>query len=269
MSWAELRMVADQFADAQVARMACDSRLRNAGMDGDLYEPQRQAVAAAEDAWKKVLVKVYRRVVPAPLRDWQKASQGIGEHTFALLLGATGHPLHAEPYAWMIEAPEGHVCDPLRCKKNAPADQAGFDTQVGHVGGRHLVALEPFDRTLSQWRAYCGWGDVKRKRRKGMTADDAMAMGNPRAKQAGFLLAEGAVKQKCQTCRDHTTPGLTWQVSKGCTECGVYRQVYVERRMETMHRDDWTDGHRSNDALRITAKQILKDIWTVAKENNE
>jgi hypothetical protein len=44
-----------------------------------------------------------------------------------------------------------------------------------------------------------------------------------------------------------------------------YRRVYDERRAHTLTtHPDWSDGHSHNDALRITAKAILLDIWLVA-----
>lgn len=44
-----------------------------------------------------------------------------------------------------------------------------------------------------------------------------------------------------------------------------YRAVYDDRRARTAEtRPDWTNGHSHNDALRITAKAILLDIWRVS-----
>lgn len=45
-----------------------------------------------------------------------------------------------------------------------------------------------------------------------------------------------------------------------------YRTVYDERRERTaITHPEWTDGHSHNDALRITAKAILLDIWRASR----
>jgi hypothetical protein len=52
----------------------------------------------------------------------------------------------------------------------------------------------------------------------------------------------------------------------------VYRLVYERRRAHTAvtHGPDsespWTKGHSQNDALRITSKAILKDLWRAARD---
>lgn len=44
-----------------------------------------------------------------------------------------------------------------------------------------------------------------------------------------------------------------------------YRAVYDDRRAHTeLTHPEWSDGHHHNDALRITAKAILLDMWLVA-----
>ncbi len=43
---------------------------------------------------------------------------------------------------------------------------------------------------------------------------------------------------------------------------GPYGEVYAKRRAHTKKTHaDWTDGHRRNDALRITMKRFLLDLW--------
>lgn len=46
-----------------------------------------------------------------------------------------------------------------------------------------------------------------------------------------------------------------------------FRAVYDRRRAHTvLSHPEWTDGHAHNDALRLTAKAILLDMWLVAHE---
>lgn len=48
-----------------------------------------------------------------------------------------------------------------------------------------------------------------------------------------------------------------------------YRAVYDMRRAHTeLTHPEWSDGHHYNDALRITAKAILLDLWLVANNRN-
>ena len=45
---------------------------------------------------------------------------------------------------------------------------------------------------------------------------------------------------------------------------GPYGEVYAARRARTMEtHSDWTPGHRRMDALRITMKSFLLDLWLV------
>lgn len=233
--YTNLRMLAEAFRDLQECRISITNRSERAGIDQDLLAPTLEAVKRAEKVAQSGLRAEYRRTVPAAIRRWQEDSPGIGDHSVALLLGLIGDPVRAVPHWW-----EGEGDD------------------------RVLLQGEPFDRSVSQLWSLCGHGDPERKRRKGMTAEDAAALGNPRAKMIVHeFLAAKAVMQKCATCRANTRPGETWEVSKGCTDCPHYRQVYVARRAATASRE-WTDGHCANDALRITGKAILRDLWVAA-----
>ena len=44
---------------------------------------------------------------------------------------------------------------------------------------------------------------------------------------------------------------------------GPYGAIYATRRARTKEtHPDWTDGHRRNDALRVTMKKFLLDLWS-------
>lgn len=226
--WDVLRFWAEMYHDAQKVRIGMGNRASRTDLDPDLYQPAIEAAKATEHACKLELVRCYRKVVPAEVRTWQKEQPGIGEHLLARLLGHLGDPLIATPFRWMETAPEGHECDPDRC------------------GKRHLVEFEPYERTVSELWSYCGHGDPTRKRAKGMTADDALAMGSPGCKMLVHLLAEACMKQKGKGAR--------------------YRDVYERRRIVTVDRVDdkgkpWTAAHQHNDALRIVGKELLRDLW--------
>lgn len=279
--FSDLRIWAESFADAQQTRIALVNRMERGGIDADLLQGHRDLLDASENAFRLAMVRSYRRAVrehmPA-VEEWQKAHFGIGEHLLARLLGHLGHPVIAEPYRWMDEAPEGHTCIPERC------------------GDRHLVALEPFARSLRQLWAYCGVGAPER-RRKGMSQEDALALGKPQLKMLLRLLAEATIKCRPQPSPvteatleavgvEQSTPPVRPTEAVGgaagspppnrianavTTPVGdkfYYRRVY-DARKETTGDRGWTDGHRHADALRIVSKEILRDLWTAAQSTRE
>lgn len=120
-------------------------------------------------------------------------------------------------------------------------------------------------RLVSQLWSYCGHGDASRKRFKGMSQADLFAMGNPDAKMIVHLIAESCMKSG-----------------------GLYREVYDARKAATEDRahatdcvrcgpsgkpapagSPWSAAHRHADALRITGKAILRDLWVEAKRLHE
>lgn len=210
--WLELRVWAEMFDDAQKARIAASNRAERGGVAVDSYLAQIALLKHAEHQTGLAMRRHYRRIVPAPIIEWQKDTPGIGEHLLARLLGIVGHPVHTRRHKW-----EGTGSD------------------------RVLVDLGPMDRRVSDLWSYCGHGDPKRKRAKGMSADDAARLGSPRAKTLVHLLAEACVKQR-------TSP---------------YRVVYDDAREKYLERD-WTDGHRHAAAMRLMGKEILKDLWRAA-----
>lgn len=214
--WAELRLLAEMFEDAQKARIACTNRVGSSSIDPDLTEGLVAALKSTEAEMGKALRAQYRRSVPEPIRQWQDVTRGIGEHMLARLLGVIGHPVLAQPYHWEGEGAE-----------------------------RVLVADPPFRRNVAKLWAYCGHGDPGRKRAKGMNADAAAALGNPRAKMLTHLLAEAVIK----------------------SSNADYRAVYDDRRNHTAEaHPEWTKGHSHNDALRVVGKHILRDLWVASHE---
>lgn len=113
----------------------------------------------------------------------------------------------------------------------------------GEGAKRVLIADPPFDRNIAKLWAYCGHGDPGRKRAKGMTAEQAFGLGNSRAKM------------------------LVWNLSVACMRqrSSPYRIVYDAARLQYDERE-WTDGHRHAAALRKVGKEVLRDLWIVAKD---
>jgi hypothetical protein len=227
-NWAVLRFLGDTHDDLMKTRIAIGNRAARAAVDPDEINGVLELIQAAESAAELKLKREFRRSAPE-IRRWVMDTPGLGEKLVARLLGVIGDPLWAEPMRWVDVAPEGHECDPDRC------------------GKRHLIALAPFKRTPGQLLQFCGHGAPTR-RTKGMTQDDALALGNPRAKMLTHLIAEGCMK--CMgTERNRRSP---------------YRDVYDEFREKYEPRDDWTPLHKHNAAIRATGKAVLIDLWRVA-----
>lgn len=217
--WMRLRLAAEGFHNAQQARIRENNRLR-VGWKEDAYPPELVAIhqpmldayAAAEKAAKKALLDTYRKVVPPSIRTWQSESPGIGDHMLARLLGIIGDPIIKVPHMW-----------------------------VGEGADRVLLEADPEWRTVSQLWSYCGHGDPTRRRTKGMTADEAFALGSPQAKAAVWGIVTAVIK----------------------TNRGPYRAEYDAAKERYADREDWTPGHRNGAAIRLAGKVILRDLWRV------
>jgi hypothetical protein len=287
-----LRVMADSLADAMDHRIALTNRLRSGQTDPGITADIVANLDNTERLLRKSMVKAFRRASPE-LSQWAKDTVGIGEETVARLLGRIGHPVIAQPYHW-----------------------------EGEGDSRTLVADPPFERTVSQLWSYCGHGDPARRRRKGMTAEEAFGLGSPDAKKLVYLLSVATMKCAGSTTTPPTTTAMTeptiapslvdpldpsghWYVDTHGSNAGgstspqprtgaqpndppagdgtvdakrasqpisvarrrsPYRDVYDQRRAHTAERDDWTDGHKNADALRIVGKHILRDMWIVARE---
>lgn len=256
----ELRVLAESFEDAQKARIAIENRLRSGMVPEEVSAMLLSSAKATEHAVGLEMRRAFRRAAPE-VYAWVKETIGLGDQLMARLLGAIGHPVWAYPMTW-VEGyrPDGHECGPT-CKKE---------------GEKHLIALEPFRRNVGKLWAYCGHGDPTKRRRKGMTQDEAFGLGNPRAKTLIHLLAESCMKQKGSPAGSVSTtkaialePEADDAVKQATPALSTrrrspYRDTYDQAREKYADREDWSDGHRHNAALRFTAKAILKDLWLVA-----
>lgn len=231
----ELRVWAEMFHDAQAARIAATNRAERGGVHPDLYAGHITGLEDVEKRCGLELRRAFRRVAPEGLRVWQKESPGIGEHLLARLVGLIGDPVVASPFRW---------------------EQNG--------DGRHLVALEPYRRGVAQLRAYCGVGDPRLKRRKGMSQEEAFAAGVPLAKSLVRLMAEGCVKvnrgpyrEEYDAARERYADRLHAEECPACGPKGKPAQVG----------SPWSLAHQHAAALRKVGKEILKDIWLACQDH--
>jgi hypothetical protein len=229
--WLELRIWAEMFHDAQKQRIASVNRAERGGVDPDIYVAYIEAVERAEHTCRLQLRKTYRRVVPVDIREWQKNAHGIGVDLLARLLGHLGDPVIATPHHW-----EGTGSD------------------------RVLVADPPFRRTVAQLWQFCGHGAPGRVR-KGMTADELAALGNPNLKMIVHLMAECAMKQMSSPYRVVYDDARAATVDKlhtvECVRCGPSGKP-------AQPGTPWNPGHQHAHALRVTGKEILRDLWLAA-----
>lgn len=226
--WGELRICADLFARAQGERIAVQNMLLHT--DNDMFGPHLAHLEATEHDAKLMLRRCYKRVAPAELRQFQKEHSGIGEDSFARILGHLGDPYIATPHWW-----------------------------EGTGTNRRLMVGDPYVRTISQLWSYCGHGDPTRKPTKGMTAEEAFAMGSPTLKMLVHLQAEWCMKRPAgNKFRDvyeaerakaeskvHSTP---------CKRCGPSGKPAEEGT-------PWSKAHQHAHALRVVGKEILRGMW--------
>jgi hypothetical protein len=234
-----LLVAAQVVGDLEKVRIANAHRLRiltATGPDSDGVErgfglptthPDVQRLAgivqALEDLEHQAVLALQRRMRAHALGPWVKAQRGLGDKQMARLLAAIG-----DPY-W-------------------------------HVEGR--------PRTVSELWAYCGLhvldGAAPHHRR------GEQSNWSTHAKTRAYLVAESCLKQLSKECKvsgDQVTHdahcGIVTRITHGpeCT-CSPYRVTYDARRAVTdVTHADWTPGHLHHDALRVSAKAILRDLW--------
>lgn len=223
--WGELRICADLLHRAQQERIAVGNLLRTS--DRDLFGPHLAQLEATEHAARLMLRRCYRRVVPASLKALQKTEAGLGEDSFARILGHLGDPYIATPHWW-----------------------------EGTGTNRTLMVGEPYVRTIGQLWQYCGHGAPGRVA-KGMTAEQLAGLGNPTLKMLVHLQAELCMKQKGRY-------RLLYEAIRGqvedkvhsipCVRCGPSGKPAQEGT-------PWAKGHQHAHALRVLGKELLRDMW--------
>lgn len=260
-----LRRITETLWDMLDMRDRTDNRIRTApgellvldGTNDSIRTIIKNLRNAAKDNLKQAAPELY---------VWVESDEacGVGAETLSRLIGVTGHPLVAQPHRWTKEPPDDHDCDSNACGN-----------------GRHLVAGEPFVRTLRQWWQYCGFGDPNRRRESGMSQEDALAMGNQKAKVMAWNLAESCVKKTGSGNQPRSPFRNDYDIARADAEDKVHDRVcrntkrWPQKPNGCATRDHpewgepgspWRDGHKAAHAHRITTKAILRRIYEVAWE---
>lgn len=133
------------------------------------------------------------------------------------------------------------------------------------VGDPYINEQTGQPRTVSQLWAYCGHGDPARRKFKGMTQADLFTLGNPVAKSRVWLISCAVLKAQGPLSvayydRKAATEGRLHAAA--CVRCGPSGHPALEG-------SPWSDAHRHADALRITGKTILRDLWLEARRIHE
>ena len=230
--------------DLEKLRIAQENRYRSLTTHGtseggvewgfglDDTDPQVAQAGAMVDAIKALEhqgeLQLNRLMRKHPLGPWVKAQRGIGEKQAARLLGIIG-----DPY---INAATGQPRTVSQlwayCGLHTlPARHPGSDTQMSLAGGEYNVAAR------------------RRKGEKANWSDDA--------KKRAWLIAVSCMKaggpyRDVYDTRKAATEGRVHAAE--CVRCGPAGKP-------AQIGSPWSDGHRHADALRITSKAILRDLW--------
>lgn len=234
--------------DLEAQRIAQENRYRTLTQHGvsddgvewgyglDDNDPQVAQAGALVDAIAQLEhqanLNLQRLMRKHPLGPWVKAQRGIGDKQAARLLGVIG-----DPY-W-----------------HAAEDRPRTVSELWAYCGLHTLPARPLPHDPHRTVAG-GEYNVAARRRKGQQAnwsDDA--------KKRAWLIAASCLKaggpyREVYDTRKAATEGREHAVE--CIRCGPSGKP-------AQPGTPWSDGHRHADALRITSKTILRDLWREAR----
>lgn len=190
------------------------------------------------DAIEHQAVLALNRTMRAhPLAPWQKQARGVGEKQLARLLAAIGDPYINTHTGLPRTVSQLWAYSGLHTLPTV--GQSLVDAQKGIAGGGANIPAGANESTAPVDRSRQPGADIAARRRKGEQANWSTT-----AKTRAYLIATSCVKSG-----------------------GEYRDVYDARRAHTAAtHPDWTPGHSHNDALRITSKRILRDLWRASRD---
>jgi hypothetical protein len=209
-----------------------------------------------------------RRLRKHPLGAWMKAQKGIGEKQGARLLAAIGDPyirpelLNEDGSVKSKEGPRTVSALWAYCGLHVlPVGQPRCATQSKSAGGDQHG--DPGQGSIDTLHPCAG---VAAKRQRGVKSNWSSA-----AKMRAYLVAEKCMQTgRCQQCRDgQASDGPRVDDAVPACACSPYRVTYDARRAHAaVTHPEWTDGHSHNDALRVSAKAILRDLWRAARDHH-
>jgi hypothetical protein len=122
---------------------------------------------------------------------------------------------------------------------------------------------DPGDRpNVAKLWAYCGLGDPARKRKTGMTQEEAFKLGNPKAKKLCWLIGESFVKVNRGPGREHYDAMREKYADRvhvdACKRCGPSGKPALKG-------SPWSLKHQHEAAKRYAVKMFLKDLWIASR----
>lgn len=263
-----LLIAAEIVDDLEKTRVANANRLRQLTRDTEDTDGEERGFGLTEDhpavarvaaiveglgkLEHEAVLNVQRAMRQHPLGPWVKVQRGIGEKQAARLLAAIGDPywntLHDRPrtvselwaYCGYHVVPAGQSSGESHV---APASgEMGGDTgQV--VADAHMIGAGVAPRRTRGQKS--NWSEDARKR-SWLIVQSVIKAGGPwrEVYDARKAATEGKL---------HETP---------CIRCGP-------KGKPAQIGTPWSDGHRHADAIRITAKEILKALWIESRRLHE
>lgn len=288
-------IAADVLDDLERIRIATENRLRSLthepvegerggwfgkGLSPDMSEVRR--VQAILDGLTKLerqaTLDLCRAVRKHPLGDWVKRTVGVGEKQAGRLFAAIGNPADRATVSQLWAYCGYHVLNPGQNRTDTqsrragdPTDQGRLDPQSTTVGGEaHASGQAPLDaHSVSAGGNSSGntsqtTSDVHRTipgvaptRRRGEKANWSST-----AKMRAYLVAESCIKQCTSPYRAVYDAGREKYAdavhAHECKRCGPSGKP-------AQPGSPLSDGHKHARAMRLVAKEVLKDLWIEAR----
>lgn len=134
---------------------------------------------------------------------------------------------------------------------------------LGEKSIARLVAIigDPAERpNVAKLWAYCGHGDARRKKAKGMSQDELFRLGNPRAKKQVWLISTSLLKAGNRVGYDEARAKYADALHEAsCVRCGPAGKPALAG-------SPLSDGHKHARALRYAGKLFLRDLWAASRQ---
>lgn len=134
---------------------------------------------------------------------------------------------------------------------------------LGEKSIARLIAIigDPAERpNVAKLWAYCGHGDARRTKAKGMSQDELFRLGNPRAKKQVWLISTSLLKAGNRVGYDEARAKYADALHESsCVRCGPAGKPALTG-------SPLSDGHKHARALRYAGKLFLRDLWAASRQ---
>lgn len=297
-----LRLVSDSLDDIEELRIAVNNRYKqatgdqkkkdedapdstlNLSEDDPLVRMLKDSLDHLKKADKDNTKELCRQIENTIFGPWLAEQPGLGAKSLARLLGPLG-----DPY--------------LRTVIDYAEDDTEREKPLGeHHEPRTLRQLWSYAGLATDEQ-----GQAKR-RTKGMSQAESFSLGNPVLRKRAYVISETlqkngvnkndeliaeekALEEAKERARAEKkplpkTPTGPYDLERRYSSTS-HGKVYLDRRAQTAERRHgapcvrcgpsgspaqpgslWSNGHQHADALRMVSKQILKELWLLAREHH-